>query len=179
MSPTQIPFVPSTKMAELTRFLWYKIWNDSLLITLFRKAKWCSTNRLTIQKWYIMASLVRDMWIASHVCHKSVTWHKELSIFAIFIYSTHNENPIGSQGPLRMMTSSNGNICCVTGHLCREFTCPPVNSPHKGQWRGALMFSFICVCINGWVNNRKAGDLRRYRAHYDVTVMGGGNQYVR
>ena len=47
----------------------------------------------------------------------------------------------------------------------------PVNSPHKGQWRGALMFPFICVWINGWVNNRKAGDLRRYRAHYDVTVM--------
>ena len=47
----------------------------------------------------------------------------------------------------------------------------PVNSPHKGQWRGALMFSFICVWINGWVNNREAGDLRRYRAHYDVTVM--------
>ena len=47
----------------------------------------------------------------------------------------------------------------------------PVNSPHKGQWRGALMFSLICVWINGWVNNRKAGDLRRYRAHYDVTVM--------
>ena len=33
------------------------------------------------------------------------------------------------------------------------------------------MFSLICVCINGWVNNRKAGDLRRYRAHYDVIVM--------
>ena len=47
----------------------------------------------------------------------------------------------------------------------------PVNSPHKGQWRGALMFSLICVWINGWVNNREAGDLRRYRAHYDVTVM--------
>ena len=47
----------------------------------------------------------------------------------------------------------------------------PVNSPHKGQWRGALMFSLICAWINGWVNNRKAGDLRRYRAHYDVTVM--------
>ena len=24
----------------------------------------------------------------------------------------------------------------------------PVNSPHKGQWRGALMFSLICVWIN-------------------------------
>ena len=47
----------------------------------------------------------------------------------------------------------------------------PVNSPHKGQWRGALIFSLICICINGWVNNREAGDLRRYRAHYDGSVM--------
>ena len=46
-----------------------------------------------------------------------------------------------------------------------------VNSPHKGQWRGALMFSLICVWINGWVNNRKASDLRRHRGHYDVNVM--------
>ena len=47
----------------------------------------------------------------------------------------------------------------------------PVNSPHKGQWRGALMFSLICAWINGWVNNRKVGDLRRHRAHYGVIVM--------
>ena len=47
----------------------------------------------------------------------------------------------------------------------------PVNSRHKGQWHGALMFSLICVWIIGWVNNREAGDLRRYRAHYDVSVM--------
>ena len=46
-----------------------------------------------------------------------------------------------------------------------------VNSPHKGQWRGTLMFSLICAWINDWVNNGEAGDLRRYRAHYDVTVM--------
>ena len=46
----------------------------------------------------------------------------------------------------------------------------PVNSPHKGQWRGALMFSLICVWINGWVN-REAGDWRGYRAHYDVILM--------
>ena len=46
-----------------------------------------------------------------------------------------------------------------------------VNSPHKGQWRGALMFTLICARIIGWVNNREAGDLRRHRAHYDVTVM--------
>ena len=47
----------------------------------------------------------------------------------------------------------------------------PVNSPHKGQWRGALMCSFICAWIYSWVNNREAGDLRRHRAHYDVIVM--------
>ena len=47
----------------------------------------------------------------------------------------------------------------------------PVNSTHKGQWRGALMFSLICTCMDGWVINREAGDLRRHRAHYAVTVM--------
>ena len=47
----------------------------------------------------------------------------------------------------------------------------PVNSPHKGQWRGALMFTLICARIDGWVNTREAGDLRRYRPHYDVIVM--------
>ena len=47
----------------------------------------------------------------------------------------------------------------------------PVNSPHKGQWRGALMFSLICFWINIWVNNREVGDFRRHRAHYDATAM--------
>ena len=46
----------------------------------------------------------------------------------------------------------------------------PVNSPHKGQWRGALIFSLICAWINDRVKNREAGDLRRYRGHYDVIV---------
>ena len=32
----------------------------------------------------------------------------------------------------------------------------PVNYPHKGQWRGALMFYLICAWINGWANNYKA-----------------------
>ena len=59
-----------------------------------------------------------------------------------------------------MMTSSNGNIFRVTGHLCGEFTGPR-----------CFMFSLICAWINRWVNNREAGDLRRYRAHYDVIEM--------
>ena len=69
-----------------------------------------------------------------------------------------------------MVTSSNGTIFRVTGHFSGEFT-----GPQKGQWRGALMFSLICVWINDWVNNLEAGDLRRYRAYYDVTVMSMDN----
>ena len=48
----------------------------------------------------------------------------------------------------------------------------PVNSPRKGQCRGAFMFSLIWAWTNGWVNNPiDAGDLKHRRAHYDVTVM--------
>ena len=53
--------------------------------------------------------------------------------------------------------------------LCAGNSPVPVNSPHKGQWRGALMFSLICVWINGWVNHREAGDLRRY--HVNMTKL--------
>ena len=49
---------------------------------------------------------------------------------------------------------------------------PFVHSPHKGQWRGALMFCLIRAWINSWVNNCEAGDLRRYLVHCDVIVMG-------
>ena len=38
-----------------------------------------------------------------------------------------------------------------------------VNSPHKGQWHGAVMVSLICAWINGWVNNREPGDFRRHQ----------------
>ena len=77
----------------------------------------------------------------------------------------------GSPRKRIMMTSSNGNIFRVTGHLCG-------NSPGTGEFPAqrpvtrSFDFSLICAWINYWVNNREAGDLRRYRAHYDVTLMG-------
>ena len=49
---------------------------------------------------------------------------------------------------------------------------PPHTHTHKRQRRVALMFSLICAWINLCINNRDAGDLRRNRAHYDVTEMG-------
>ena len=52
--------------------------------------------------------------------------------------------PIYCSGVIIMMMSSYGNIFCVTGPLW-GISPVPVNSPHNGQWRGVLMFSFICV----------------------------------
>ena len=54
----------------------------------------------------------------------------------------------------------------------------PVNSPHKGQWRGTLIFSLICVWINSCVNNREAGDLRCHCAHFDVIVIKWGKYTI-
>ena len=54
--------------------------------------------------------------------------------------------------------------------LVRGIRRSPRNSPHKGQWLGALMFSLIYAWTSVWVNNGDAGDLRRHRCHFDVTV---------
>ena len=54
--------------------------------------------------------------------------------------------------------------------ICAGNSPVTVNSPHKGQWCGALIFSLICTWINGWVINREAGNLRRHRAHYYIIV---------
>ena len=73
--------------------------------------------------------------------------------------------------PICGMTSSNGRIFRVTGHLCGEFTdhrwIPRIN----GQWRRALIISLIYVWISGRVNNYETGDLRRYCANHSVIVM--------
>ena len=55
--------------------------------------------------------------------------------------------------------------------LCEGIHRSPVDSPHKDQWRGILMFSFICAWTHGWANNQDVGDLKRRRAHYCITVM--------
>ena len=74
------------------------------------------------------------------------------------------------QMAISMMTSSNGNIFRVTGPLCGEFTGPG-EFPTQRPVTQSFDVSLICVWINGWVNNREAGNLRCLRSHYDVNVM--------
>ena len=84
---------------------------------------------------------------------------------------------LGSRGSSQLLSSSNHDDVIKWRHFprywpfVRGINRSPVNSPHKSQWRGVFMFSLICVWPNGWISNGEAGDLRRHRAHYDVTVM--------
>ena len=57
------------------------------------------------------------------------------------IITTNLANPIQYD----IMTSSNGNIFCVTGHLSWEFTGDRWIPSTNGPWRGASMFSLICA----------------------------------
>ena len=82
-----------------------------------------------------------DLFCWVHVSYLSTWWRHQMETFSALVA-----------------------ICAGNSPVTGEF-------PHKGQWRGALMFSLMCAWINGWVNNREAGDLRRHRAHYGIRVM--------
>ena len=68
------------------------------------------------------------------------------------------------------MMSSNGDIFCITGLLCTEFTSPG-EFPSQRPVTRSFNVSFDRAWIHGCANNREAGDSRRHHAHYDVTVM--------
>ena len=71
-----------------------------------------------------------------------------------------------------MTTSSNGDNFRVTGPLCGEFTGDRwIPLTKQRPVTRSFEFSSICAWINVWVNNREAGDLKRHRTHYDITVM--------
>ena len=64
-----------------------------------------------------------------------------------------------------MMKSSNENVFRVTGNS-------PVTGEFPAQRPVTRNFDvFFDLRLNGWVNNGEAGDWRRHRAHYDVTVI--------
>ena len=114
--------------------------------------------------WSVMVSILAFITPTKIISMQMDRWHELTSTTMIYVNMPWVR--IVTTLPckiLPIMTSSNGNIFRVTGHLCGEFT------DHQGQWRRALMFCFIYAWINGWVTNREAGDLRRHRAFHDVT----------
>ena len=59
----------------------------------------------------------------------------------------------------------------LLAHCAGNSPLSPMNSLHKGHWGGVLMLSLIRTGTNGWENSSDEGDLRRNRAHYEVTVI--------
>ena len=115
--------------------------------------------------------MTRESNIKLLSCHGVILWWKCIFIGPSMVGAeeTSDYHIYGIYAKLArsMMTSSNGNIFRFTGPLYGEFTSHRWIPPHNGT----LMFSLICAWTNGWVNNQDAGDLRRHRDHYDVTVM--------
>ena len=55
-------------------------------------------------------------------------------------------------------------------YFVQEIPCWAVNSPHKGQWRVALMFSLICAWTNGCANNQDTNDLQHHCVYYATVI---------
>ena len=132
---------------------------------LMPQTQWRFTLSLSVKKAYV----VLNASLRPHT--RELSLHKSPGLMLIF------------PSRVTMMTSSNGNIFRVTGHLCGEFTghrwIPGTKASDAELW----CFLWSAPWINGWVNNREAGDLRRHHAHYDVIVMtpkrNGGIRYVK
>ena len=111
-------------------------------------------------------------FISAHIWYKN---NKVWGTVTNHIYQIYLYNRSRNVWPIHSLTSNDDVI--KWKHFPRYWPFvlgihrSPVNSPHTGQRRGPLVFSLICFWPDGWVNNGEAGDLRRYRAHYDVRVM--------
>ena len=101
----------------------------------------------------------------------TIIWFDSILIIPVFSAS-YILHPNGNNDTIPWWRHQMETFSALLANLCREFTGPRW-IPHSkaSDAEGALMFSLICVWINGWVSNGEAGDLRRYRAHYNVTVM--------
>ena len=73
----------------------------------------------------------------------------------------------------RMMTSSNGNIFHVTGHLCGEFTSHRWIPCTKDSVVELLMFSLICA-LNKWLS-KQSWDCAYYEVIIIISVEGCGD----
>ena len=120
-------------------------------------------------------SLHTPISVTTKYCIYSVhTWTLEFNTISnVQVFRQFNKEPSQIAKFIGSTWGPPGSCWPQMGRMLVPWTLPVPSEfpPHKGQWRGALMFSLICVWINGWVNNREAGDLRRSCAHYDVIVM--------
>ena len=141
---------------------------------------------ISANMWIVLADLFEGIKVGANNCRPNVCTNGTATAgthvhFATFVWRKESVGDLEIRDA--WLTSRTGTAFACHDDVIKLTLLPgywpfvrgihrsPMNSSHKGQWRGALMFSLICAWTNGWVNNRDAGDLRRYRAYYDVSVM--------
>ena len=161
---TALPLAKNNFCVALVRKASGALWSDHF-INIFIKWSWFDeSNNLHIlqvldtKKWDGVGWVFRQKQTDNCQIWRWNSLHKQC------IDDSENKE-IEEIGRLTMMTSSNRNIFCITGHLCREFTShwwiPPLKASDAELW----WFLWSAPRINGWVNNCEAGDLRRHLAH--------------
>ena len=135
---------------------------------------------------HAMITVITPRWLDRWSCSLGNEFMKQMQKKFLFHGTRWNISLKGSMPqrsiekriPCNFQSNERHNDTCVLPSSLVVFITAPslshddvIKWKHKGQWRGALIFSLICAWINGWVNIGAVGDLRSHRAYYDVTVM--------
>ena len=105
-------------------------------------------------KWCYLCMLLIQGYISQSLSAKQLReFIFETSIDLLELINTYNAKWHFKMPPMKKYSQSCFAYINRQAYVMSRLRFKPVNSPHKGQWRGALMFSLICVWINGWVNN--------------------------
>ena len=147
------------------------IWRpgDHISAALVQVMVWChqATSHYLSQCWprsVLPYGIIRPQWVntlgpeqnGSYVATCNTWWHHQMETFSAILA-----------------------LCAGKSLVTGAGNSPVTNEFPLCQWRRALMFSLICAWINSWVNNREAqDDLRRHRAHYDVSVINFQMQFL-
>ena len=132
---------------------------------------WVDDNPTLMQQMPMLDFSVYDFWISP----KDDLYHDYARTVASNIYNDHLVLAPKHSG--RSTSSPYHDDVIKWKYFPRYWTFvrrihrSSVNSPHIGQWRTVAMLSLTCAWTNSWANNGDTCDLRRHRAHYDVSVM--------
>ena len=103
-------------------------------------------------------------------------WRHQMETFSALLAICAGNSPVTGEFPMQRPVMRSFDVFFDL-HLNKRCGIHqwPVNSRHKSQWRGALMFSLICIWINDWVNNCEAGDLRCFHTRYVIVMNFSSN----
>ena len=166
------------RCAMASHFQWTRNWLRWVHNLFFES--FCEGNSRSVKVLIVIPKIFEQIMADYFMAHLDILWSTCIYIQKLVWLPACNINSLLEKGMHRtkarmwrngrMMTSPKWKHFLRYWPFVRGIHRWPVDSSHKAQWRGGCVFSLICAWTNGWASNRNAGDLRRHRAHYDVTV---------